>query len=1139
MASMVPSDPAVQTPRDPTLATTTPARYPTRDGGHRPPIAVGPGRPGSIGQGVGSGRDLVNGYPIQFAKVQPPPLRDETLARDRLLDWLHAKIHSRVILILADAGYGKTTLLADFARRTRLRTLWYRLDDDDLDWTSLLHHLIAAGREHDPSFAPATVSMLGETGIGGPSREAVMDVFIRELPTIATTGAILILDDFHLVDEAQDARFVARELVLRAPERLSIVFASRRGPSIPLARLRANGEVADLGTDDLRFDVGETARLFTETYGRTLDPDVLEDVARRTEGWAASLQLVQAALRDRTPAEIRRFVKSLSGADQELYDYLAEEVVGDLPDDLQRFLMQTSLLQAVTPELAEVVTGLDGADVTRLTIAAERLTLLGRRAGGPRTQLRYHPLVREFLESRLGRDVGLGGVRTLHELVGRYAEADDWRTAAHHYWMAEDRQRVYQVIDGAAQDIVAKGEYSLTETYLPDPAEGTELASFEVLRSRRDFKHGDVTGALFHANRAVALDPDSSIALVNLASLAYNIGEFDLSIEMSRRLAATTSDSGLRAIAEGLEALVDTSLDGDLRTAIEVFTSLAARQEKAGEHHFAGVTYLNLANLLRISGRPEQAIDCSVRATQLLESSSNGSEVSAALVARGWSVVQLEDIDGARVLVADAIRRCPPSLRWELIIEAADMEVTYGSARRAVDYLSQLGDVGASTPWGHVTIAATRAQWAIRIGDLDQARRLLSDADITTPSSSSAHKARLMALAAHLAVAEGDRDARLAVVAGLEQATRQHAGLWIPLCRLLLAVETGTDELRRFVRLAGRDEKAAISSAAELFVPRLSMLEDEEAKVVAEEAARLPERWRDPLRTELDQPGRTNIAAAHLLDAIGTKDDIPRLRAVAKSMRGRPESSLGRTLARRVAARAIVEDQGRVSVRVGDRSMDGSAIRRKVLGLLCFLVSRPGFSAARDEALEALWPDFDPGDALNSLNQTVYFLRRVFEPEYREDLSPGYLNHEGDLIWLDPELLESRSHLCWNAIKRLASNPPAEDVAELANMYRGPFALDFAYEDWATAYRSNLQSAFLQVVEQSVHSDIASGHFERGIVVARQAIESCPDADNIELSLLRLYKLNGSHAAAAEQYAHYSTWIRDTLGIEPPSLDSL
>ena len=200
----------------------------------------------------------MNGYPIQPAKVQRPPLRDETLARDRLLDWLAAKVHHRVILVLADAGYGKTTLMADFSRRTRHRTLWYRLDDDDRDWISFLSHLIAAGREHDPGFAPTTAAMLSDLSMGGPSREAATDVFLRELPAITEHGAVLILDDFHLVDESPDVRLIARELVSRAPERLSIVFVSRRAPTVPLARLRASGEVAELGTDELRFDAAET-----------------------------------------------------------------------------------------------------------------------------------------------------------------------------------------------------------------------------------------------------------------------------------------------------------------------------------------------------------------------------------------------------------------------------------------------------------------------------------------------------------------------------------------------------------------------------------------------------------------------------------------------------------------------------------------------------------------------------------------------------------------------------------------------------------------------------------------------------------------------------------------------------------------
>ena len=1101
---------------------------------------VGPGRSVQFGRVfLDPARDTVSGYPIQYAKVQPPVLREETLGRDRLLDWLHLKIHSRVILILADAGYGKTTLLADFARRTRLRTLWYRLDDDDLDWTAILHHLVAAGREHDPGFASATLSMLGEIGIGGPSREAAVDVFIRELPTIAPTGAVLIFDDFHLVDEAPDMKFIARELIARAPERLSIVFASRRAPTIPLARLRANGEVAELGTDDLRFDVAETARLFSETYGRTLEPDVLADVTTRTEGWAASLQLVQTALRDRTPADIRRFVRNLSGADQELYDYLAEEVVGDLPEDLQEFLMRTSILQVVTPDLARVASSRDAVDVARLTAAAERLTLLGRRAGGPRTELRYHLLVQGFLEARLDREVGTDSVRSLHEQVGRFAEGLEWRTAAHHYWMAGDRDRARQVIDAAAHDIVARGEYSLTEAYVPDAADGVELATFEVLRSRRDFKRGDVAGAFARAHKAVELDPTSSIALVNLTSLAFDVGDLDQAVELSRRLAASASDTGMKQIAEAFVALIDSSLDGNVQDVVDLLRPLAHRQHEAGETHFEGITYLNLANSLRALGDGAGSLEASTSAIDLLESSSAGSEVSTARGARAWALAHLLGIEAASGEMSAALGEANQVMRRDVLMEIGDIEVWYGSEERAADRLAELETLDGVAMWPRTQIDATRAHFELRAGRLERARVLLDGLSLSEPCSSAAHKARLLATRAHLLVASRSPEARPAIAAAAQQSRWQAAGLWLSYCEMLLAVSGSTEALRRFIRQDDRDALAALSMAAELVVPRLGELEAREASIISQEAGRRPERWRDPLRRAIEQGGRHDLAAARLLEAIGTKDDVARLRSVAKSLRERPGSALGKTLARRVAPRVFVEDQGRVSISIGERSAEGSSIRRKVLGLLCFLVSRPRFSAARDEVLDALWPDFDPADALNSLNQTVYFLRRVFEPSYREDLSPGYVNHEGDVVWLDMTLVGSRSQRCWDLIRALPVEPAASAIADVSGAYQGPFALDFAYEEWAAAFRSSLQSSYLQVIETAVRSDTESGHFERGIQLARHALDVCPEADTIELSLLRLYKLNGSHAAAAEQYAHYSTWLRDSLGIEPPTLDSL
>src|SRR6478609_1804465 len=546
------------------------------------PVAVGPGRPavGHVSHGApGNG---MTGYPIQPAKVQVPLLRDETLARHRLLDWLAAKVHHRVILILADAGYGKTTLLADFSRRTRARTLWYRLDEDDRDWISFLSHLVAAGRVHDPGFAPNTAALLSDLALGGPTREAATEVFIRELSAIATQGALLILDDFHLVDESPDVRQIVREIVVGAPERLAIVFASRRVPAVPLARLRAAGEVAELGTDDLRFDATETARLFTETYGRALDADVLADVAAKTEGWAASLQLVQAALRDRTPAQIRQFVRGLSGADQELYDYLAEEGVGDLPEDLQQFLMRTSILHVVTTDMAAVVTDLDEDAVAGMTAAAERLTLLSRPSRVAKGSQRYHPLVREFLEARLRAAIGPAGMAALHRRAA-LAAALDWRVAAYHYREAGEFASVATTIAGAIPEIMGAGQHAAAIEEIDRVPESSRPPVLDLVVSRIKLQRRDY-GSAIELSRAVleTVEPgtqESDFALLNLITLYMQSGFAKEARAVASLLAESTKSEQLCEIADGAMLMLDASATGSIEALTSHLVKMAEHQQ--------------------------------------------------------------------------------------------------------------------------------------------------------------------------------------------------------------------------------------------------------------------------------------------------------------------------------------------------------------------------------------------------------------------------------------------------------------------------------------------------------------------------------------------------------------------------------
>jgi DNA-binding SARP family transcriptional activator len=207
--------------------------------------------------------------------------------------------------------------------------------------------------------------------------------------------------------------------------------------------------------------------------------------------------------------------------------------------------------------------------------------------------------------------------------------------------------------------------------------------------------------------------------------------------------------------------------------------------------------------------------------------------------------------------------------------------------------------------------------------------------------------------------------------------------------------------------------------------------------------------------------------------------------------------------------------------------------------MLSFLITRPDLSATRDQVLEALWPDLDPEVAVNSLNQTVYFLRRVIEEDYSDDLSPGYVHHDSDVVWLDPELITSRSVECRTLIRELPSAPSPDDVERLTLIYRGRFALDFEYEEWAAAYRDTLHATYLEIVEHAVLGDFTSGHYDRGIRIARRALDIDPTAEQIEICLLRLYRVTGAHSAAAEQYAHYASVIRDEIGVEPPPLEAL
>ena len=916
--SFAPPDPIVIGPRGRTRST-------------RAPIAVGPGRaliatPNRVSVDAG---DDVNGYPIQPGKVQAPALRDETLARTRLLDWLEIKIHSRVIFVIADAGYGKTTLLADFSRRTRLRTLWYRIDDEDRDWVGFLSHLVAAGREHDPGFAPSTTAILRSLEPGGPTREDAIETFLAELPSIATDGAVLIFDDFHMADEVADVRLIAREIVTRAPERLSIVFASRRQPAVPVARLRSLGELAEIGIAELRFSDSEMEQLFRETYRRPLAADVLAELARRTEGWAASLSLVQAALRERTPAETRSFVRGLSGAHDELHDYLAEEVVGDLPAIHQQFLMRTSILQLVTPELAQVATGLTAVEVQSMLTEAERLGMLGRRTQRGSSGQRYHPLVRELLEARLRREMGNEGVAELHDRVGRWAEASDWRTAAYQYAAYANWDAVRRVLDEAVETIIATGAFSLAAEYIERLPEPLESASTEVIMSRVAALAGDLADVLHHARRATELDPDRDAVISNMISATFLSGDLHDAAEYASRLATGAQSEALQEIGEAARAIIDSSMHGSIESAITRLEKLVDRNRKRGHLHYEGITLLNTAYLVKVQGDGQRALGLALSAEHALENSSSSFELMSARLVQAWSKAHLGDLAGARSLLREAAESSTTLSRPEYLMEAAEIEVWYGEAARARALLNELGPERIRGNRARVA-QLTLAELHLREGEIDGAANALRGVATDRSALEPGYLSRLLCLQAYVALRSGAPEAAGQIEKAFRSAERQGARVWVAYSQLLVGLNSGSPG----ASIVGLTERArtVVSMLAEPIAAELHALDVESASIVTSQIMQRPERWRPLIRSlVVDPASRSRAQASRILDVIGAPADIPLLRGIARESRhGSLDPQLGRGLARKLADRVYVEDLGRVVIKMGPSEVAGSVDRSGV-----------------------------------------------------------------------------------------------------------------------------------------------------------------------------------------------------------------
>lgn len=695
--------------------------------------------------------------PLILTKLYIPRPQANLVSRPRLITLLNEGLQGKLTLISAPPGFGKTTLLGDWARQYADRVAWLTLDERDNDLARFLTYLIAALRTIDQEAGQSALEMLQVRGQS--AYESILTSLINEIvATPAGDGQpqVLILDDYHLINVRAVHEAVGFLLDFLPPQ-LHLIIASRVDPELPLGRLRISGRLAEVRATDLRFTEPEIIAFFREVMGVQLSAGDIAALQARTEGWVAGLQVAALSMRDRD--DISNFIQTFSGSNRYILEYLIEEVLARQPERSQRFLIQTAVLDRLSGPLCDaVVVGSRGNDEENEPEVASQVMLEQLEAANlfiapldnDRRWYRYHPLFAEFLRRHL-RATQPDLIPLLHRRAARWLERNNQPAeAVSHALAAGDGQDAVRLAETAAKQMVMQGEWRTLQNWLdalPEdqvrgrPRLALTQAWVHLYSSSPDKTEAWLQEAETHLSPAAA--PEKTGADLDRATTLR--GE----IAAIRATMAAAAGDMRRAIDLGRQALGHLPEEERfLRTAVIMAMGYAYRYSgdvSAAQAHFERVIALgqendnryqvldglcNLANQQLIQGRRLAAAQTAAQALQITESAGGKPSSIAAEVYLINGVLSYEknDLETAGNLIERSLTLGKQAGMGELQYAAnfwsGLVALGRGKPEEAIHYMDAAGRVVEQLNIRRAErhVAAGRVRLLLSLGDLAPVR---------------------------------------------------------------------------------------------------------------------------------------------------------------------------------------------------------------------------------------------------------------------------------------------------------------------------------------------------------------------------------------------------------------------------------
>jgi ATP/maltotriose-dependent transcriptional regulator MalT/DNA-binding SARP family transcriptional activator len=1045
------------------------------------------------------------------AKLTLPSQRARVINRKRLIDLLAEHTSQRVTIVSAPAGYGKTTLLLDFARSWNAPVCWYTLDERDRDLRTFLSYWLACGRVHFSSFGAEIEEALN--GGGEVSVERWIDLMVAAVEEV-DQPFVLIVDDFHYLDEAApELRQVFEGWMYRLPAHCHLVLSTRTQPDLAiLPMLSVRREVATVAAGAFAFTCDEVAQLYRDVLNKEISLDDAQHLADVTEGWVAALILmadkVQAA---RTSISLEQLKDS-----DTLFQYISLEQFSVQPEDVQQFLMGSAVPRRMDPKWLDELLGIENSE--KMISYLERRNLFVAREEADPERYGYHKLFRAFLVSRL-RTQEPKRFTELNERAAEMFERErQWEEAVYHLLQAGAWERIVHVTERVGRSLFEQGEWDTLADWLESiPADELDAQPRLVLWKARILHYLNqldqalaVLAGPIQAFEAAGEWVSLAEALVTKGMCLRMKGAYHEATEVlsKARSLLLKHDGPTSVLTEARKELgITHGMCGEFTRALkELKGVLDIYQDQGDAYNIAHVSD-QLGNALISLGRLSEAVGHLERARVRWLKLGNDEMLVQTLNNLGMLFYYLGELDRAEEVTRQGLEKArqlgsvyaETYLLDSLAGILLDRHQTAGAIeqyRRALEMARELDDAYIGI---HITDGLANAQrMSGHIGD--------AEATVKQATADAEERGGVFELgicSATTGLIQRDRGQLKEAVSSLERAITllKEGDAKRELAKAYFHLAEAYFSLKR-KRLALDCLDAAAKLVQVLGYDHFLQLEAGRASLLVQYAA------------------ANKLADGYYARMLKTvKSAAPAPVATGDESTDREEAASG--LAAFGFGNLRVEMNGR---EVTDLEWRSEKSKEMFFFFLCN--RRP---LRKEEIVTALWPDL-PNEKTSSLfHSNLYRLRQALYPEcIGKDSGRYILDPHGSFRFDVDEFQE--------ALKKAEGLPPAGDEAislmeKALALYSGQFGQEF-YTEWVETMRWQFEERHMRLMTTMANAYTERGEYKRSADLCQQILTEDEYNEAVWYRLMSNYILADQMEAAAFCYRSYVDIVSKGVGEE-------